>query len=115
MSLTSFSPPTIGIHWLSCAVTNVPAAQPNVPRQRTFGALSVSRPVIDTLEPVSGSVIGAFVFGERLAASPAQLADEAVAGIAALSRFSVAAMEARTGDPASRAASNAPQVPRRPQ
>ena len=35
------------------------------------GALSVSLPVIDTLEPISAVVIGAFVFGERLAASPA--------------------------------------------
>jgi len=79
--------------------------------------LSVSLPVIDTLEPVSAVVIGAFVFGERLAASPGQLADgvAAAAGIAALSQSSVAAMEARTDDPASRAASNAPQVPRRPQ
>lgn len=72
------------------------------------GALSVSLPVIDTLEPVSAVVIGAFVFGERLAASPGQLAAQlaggviAVAGIAVLSRSSVAAMEARSGDPASR-------------
>jgi hypothetical protein len=69
------------------------------------GALSVSLPVIDTLEPVSAVVIGAFVFGERLAASPGQLAAQlaggalVAAGIAALSRSSVAAMEARSGDP----------------
>jgi hypothetical protein len=67
------------------------------------GALSVSLPVIDTLEPVSAVVIGALVFGERLAASPGQLAAQlaggviAAAGIAALSRSSVAAMEARSG------------------
>jgi hypothetical protein len=67
------------------------------------GALSVSLPVIDTLEPVSAVVIGAFVFGERLAASPGQLAAQlaggviAAAGIAALSRSSVAAMETRSG------------------
>lgn len=85
------------------------------------GALSVSLPVIDTLEPVSAVVIGAFVFGERLAASPGQLAVQlaggavAAAGIAALSRSSVAAMEARTDDPARQAASNTPQVPPRPQ
>jgi drug/metabolite transporter (DMT)-like permease len=85
------------------------------------GALSVSLPVIDTLEPVSAVVIGAFVFGERLAASPGQLAAQlaggavAAAGIAALSRSSVAAMEARSDDPASQAAHHPPQVPRRPQ
>jgi drug/metabolite transporter (DMT)-like permease len=73
------------------------------------GALSVSLPVIDTLEPVSAVVIGAFVFGERLAASPGQLAAQlaggavAAAGIAVLSRSSVAAMEVGPGDPASRA------------
>lgn len=71
------------------------------------GALSVSLPVIDTLEPVSAVVIGAFVFGERLASSPGQLAIQlaggamAVFGIAALSRSSVAAMEARSGGTAS--------------
>jgi hypothetical protein len=85
------------------------------------GALSVSLPVIDTLEPVSAVVIGAFVFGERLAASPGQLAAQlaggaaAAAGIAALSRSSVAAMEARSDDPARQAAHHPPQVPRRPQ
>jgi hypothetical protein len=55
------------------------------------GALSVSLPVIDTLEPVSAAAIAAVVFGERLAASPGQLAAQlaggaaAAAGIAALS------------------------------
>lgn len=69
------------------------------------GALSVSLPVIDTLEPVSAVVIGATVFGERLAASPAHLAAQltggaiAVAGIAALSRSSVAAAEGTPGTP----------------
>jgi drug/metabolite transporter (DMT)-like permease len=49
--------------------------------------LSASLPIIDTVEPVSGVVIGAFLFGERLAASPAGLllqlagAGVAVAGI----------------------------------
>jgi drug/metabolite transporter (DMT)-like permease len=65
------------------------------------GALSVSLPVIDTLEPVSAVVIAATVFSERLAASPGQLAAQlaggavAAAGIAALSRSSVAAAETR--------------------
>lgn len=65
------------------------------------GALSISLPVIDTVEPASAVLIGATVFGEPLATSPAgltvQLAGGAVAagGIAALSRSSVAAVETR--------------------
>jgi hypothetical protein len=61
----------------------------------------VSLPVIDTLEPVSAVVIAATVFGEELAASPAQITAQtaaamaAVAGIAVLSRSSVAAAETR--------------------
>jgi hypothetical protein len=52
--------------------------------------LSASLPIIDTVEPVSGVVIGAFLFDERLAASPAGLlvqlaaAGVAVAGIVML-------------------------------
>ena len=71
------------------------------------GALSVSLPVIDTLEPISTVVIGAWVFGERLAASPGQLAAQlaggavAAAGMATLSRSSVAAMETSPQNPAS--------------
>jgi hypothetical protein len=65
------------------------------------GPLSVSLLVIDTLEPVSAVVIAATVFSEQLAASPWQLAVQlaggavAVAGIAALSRSSIAAAETR--------------------
>jgi hypothetical protein len=68
------------------------------------GALSVSLPVIDTLEPISAVVIAATVFNERLAASPggfaAQLAGGgvAVAGVAALSRSAIAAAETRHPD-----------------
>jgi hypothetical protein len=53
-------------------------------------ALSASLPVIDTVEPVSGVVIGAVLFNERLASSPAGLmaqlgaAAVAVTGIAML-------------------------------
>lgn len=78
------------------------------------GALSVSLPVIDTLEPVSAVVIAALVFGERLASSPGQLAAQlaggavAAAGIAVLSRSSVAAMEAA---PADRAGTFGPDTP----
>jgi uncharacterized membrane protein YedE/YeeE len=63
------------------------------------GALSLSLPVIDTVEPVAAVVIGATVFGERLASSPVLLAIQlaggaiAVAGIAVLSRSSVVETE----------------------
>ncbi|HMH91249.1 MAG TPA: DMT family transporter [Streptosporangiaceae bacterium] len=43
-------------------------------------ALSASLPVIDTVEPVSGVVIGAFLFDERLAASPGGLLVQLAAG-----------------------------------
>ncbi len=65
------------------------------------GALSLSLPVIDTLEPVAAVVIGATVFGERLAASPAQFALQlaggaaAVVGIAILARSQIVAAETR--------------------
>lgn len=65
------------------------------------GALSLSLPVIDTVEPVSAVIIGATVFGERLASSPGQLALQlaggavAVAGIAVLSRSSIVETETR--------------------
>jgi drug/metabolite transporter (DMT)-like permease len=63
------------------------------------GALALSLPVIDTLEPVSAVVIAAVVFGERLASSPALLGLQvvagvmAIAGIALLSRSSIVAVE----------------------
>jgi drug/metabolite transporter (DMT)-like permease len=63
------------------------------------GALSLSLPVIDTLEPVAAVVIAATVFGERLAAAPALLGLQlaagvlAVAGIAVLSRSHIVAAE----------------------
>lgn len=77
--------------------------------QTAYGAgpLSLSLPVIDTVEPVAAVVIGATVFGERLASSPALQAVQfaggalAVAGIAVLSRSSVVRAEARS-HPASR-------------
>lgn len=74
------------------------------------GALSLSLPVIDTVEPVAAVTIGATVFGERLASSAPILAVQlagaalAVAGIAVLSRSSVVQTEtklsARTTGPA---------------
>jgi drug/metabolite transporter (DMT)-like permease len=63
------------------------------------GALSLSLPVLDTLEPVAAVIIAATVFGERLASSPSllgfQLAGGALAagGIAVLSRSSIVAAE----------------------
>lgn len=65
------------------------------------GALSLSLPVIDTLEPVTAVIIGATVFGERLASSAGQLALQlaggaaAVAGIALLSHSSIVETETR--------------------
>ena len=65
------------------------------------GALSLSLPVIDTLEPISAVVIAATVFNEQLAVSPGRLLMQlaggcvAVAGVASLSRSAVAAAETR--------------------
>ena len=65
------------------------------PERVRGGALSLSLPVIDTLEPVCAVVIGATVFGERLASSPVQLGFQlaggaaAVAGIWMLSRSKI--------------------------
>ena len=65
------------------------------------GALSLSLPVIDTVEPVSAVVIGATVFGEKLASSPGNLAVQlaggavAVVGIAVLSSSSIVRTETR--------------------
>jgi uncharacterized membrane protein len=46
-------------------------------------ALATSLPIIDTVEPVSGVLIGAILFNERLASSAAGLAVQAVAGLVA--------------------------------
>jgi drug/metabolite transporter (DMT)-like permease len=67
------------------------------------GALSLSLPVIDTLEPISAVVIAATVFNEQLATSPGrfvmQLAGGCVAagGVAWLSRSAIAAAETKPG------------------
>lgn len=68
------------------------------------GALSVSLPVIDTLEPISAVVIAATVFNEQLATSPGRLVVQlaggcvAVAGVASLSRSAIAAAETNHGE-----------------
>lgn len=64
------------------------------------GALSLSLPVIDTVEPVAAVTIGATVFGERLASSALlilQLAGGAlaIAGIAVLSNSAVVQTETK--------------------
>ena len=61
------------LRWEPCAPgRGHPGAYPT---QNAFqaGALPVSLPVIDTIEPVSAVIIGATVFSEPLATSPAQL------------------------------------------
>jgi drug/metabolite transporter (DMT)-like permease len=74
------------------------------------GALSLSLPVIDTVEPVCAVVIGATVFGERLASSPLNLgfqmagAAAAVIGIAVLSSSKFVEAETQAApEPARRA------------
>jgi len=74
------------------------------------GALSLSLPVIDTVEPVCAVVIGATVFGEQLASSPLNLAFQmagaaaAVTGIAVLARSTIVEAETReTPQPARQA------------
>jgi hypothetical protein len=78
------------------------------------GPLSLSLPVIDTVEPLSSVILGAAVFGERLARSPGLLALQfiggaiAAAGIAVLSRSPVTLAEERRQ---SRAAGARPVTP----
>lgn len=66
------------------------------------GPLSLSLPVIDTLEPIAAVVLATTVFRERLAATPWQLALQlaggalAVAGIAVLSHSSIVTTEFRS-------------------
>ena len=95
------------------------------------GALAASLPVMDTVEPVCGVLLGTLLFGERLAASPAgvgvQLAGTAAAtaGITFLGRYAgttairnstnqdhllTGARAARQGQPASRADSQRPAL-----
>jgi hypothetical protein len=65
------------------------------------GPLSLSLPVIDTVEPVSSVILGAAVFGEHLARSPGLLALQliggaiAATGIVVLSRSPVTLAEER--------------------
>jgi len=65
------------------------------------GALTSSLPIIDTVEPATGVLIGILIFGERLAAAPSVIAVQlagavaAVAGIALLGRPAPVAVVAR--------------------
>jgi hypothetical protein len=66
------------------------------------GALGASLPVIDTVEPVSGVLIGTFVFGEPLAATPAGLGLQVIGAVAAVSGIALlgaAAPAAKPGRP----------------
>ena len=78
------------------------------------GALRMSLPIMDTVEPVSGVVIGTVVFGERLASSPGGLALQllaaatAVVGIVMLGRSPLATGQPR---PARHPAQNSPDQP----
>ncbi len=77
------------------------------------GPLSLSLPVIDTLEPIAAVVLATTVFRERLASSPWQLALQlaggvlAVAGIAVLSHSSIVSTEFRSQPSGSRASESA--------
>jgi hypothetical protein len=48
------------------------------------GALAASLPVMDTVEPVSGVLLGTLLFGERLAASPAGITAQLAGAVAAI-------------------------------
>jgi drug/metabolite transporter (DMT)-like permease len=69
------------------------------------GALAASLPIMDTVEPATGVLIGTLVFGEQLAASPAGVAAQlmggvaALAGIALLGRYASAAEAATPREP----------------
>lgn len=66
------------------------------------GPLSLSLPIIDTVEPICAVILGATVFGEQLASSLVHLAVQiaggavAVVGIAVLSHSSIVAVESHT-------------------
>jgi hypothetical protein len=65
--------------------------------------LSASLPIIDTVEPISGVVIGAFLFGERLAGSPGGLLVQlAAAGVAVAGIVMLGPALAATAAPADR-------------
>ena len=82
------------------------------------GPLSVSLPVIDTVEPVASVILGAAVFDERLAGSPRlfalQLVGGAIAatGIAVLSHSPVTLAEERRESRASGAQPGRPRLSR---
>lgn len=68
------------------------------------GALGASLPVIDTVEPVSGVLIGTFVFGESMAATPAGLGLQAAGAAAAVIGIALLGSAAPTAAPAVAAA-----------
>ncbi len=89
--LRDVGPATILGHWQPWALISLGLAGVLLSQSAyQAGALAASLPIIDTLEPISGVLIGTAIFGEQLAASPAVLAVQltgaglAVAGIALL-------------------------------
>jgi hypothetical protein len=60
------------------------------------GPLAASLPVMDTVEPVAGVLLGTLLFGERLAASPAGLAVQVAAAAAAIAGITVLGRQAGT-------------------
>src|SRR5215470_9017287 len=79
------------------------------------GELAASLPVMDTVEPVCGVLLGTLLFGERLAESPAGIvaqlagAAAAIAGITLLGRYA-GSTAVRSGQPASLADSQRPAL-----
>jgi len=79
------------------------------------GELAASLPVMDTVEPASGVLLGTLLFGEHLAASPAGIvaqlagAAAAIAGITLLGRYA-GSTAVRSGQPASLADSQRPAL-----
>ena len=72
------------------------------------GALKASLPIMDTLEPVTGVLIGAAVFGERLATSPAVLTLQLAAAATAITGIVMLARSPLAAGPQPRASAPAP-------
>ena len=78
------------------------------------GALAASLPIMDTVEPASGVLIGTLVFDERLAASPAGVAVQLAGAAAAFAGIAVLSKSAPGAQAASTARSRGPRAaPRR--
>jgi drug/metabolite transporter (DMT)-like permease len=67
------------------------------------GALRTSLPIMDTVEPVAGVLIGAVVFGEQFAATPALLMLQIAAGAGAVAGIVLLGRSSLTTRPAAQA------------